>query len=83
MRDTRPKQFLKTYIRKFLKRNDLPPSIVVMLLDRLAALDDAYKVELNMPRRTYTAKTGMGSEEPDEHFDIDAILKRGDDAAKS
>ena len=78
-REDKPTRFLKSFIRTYLKKNrDIPPSIVVMLLDRLALLDGVYKVELN-PRRT-TTKTGSAEteQEPEVEIDIDKMLERGE-----
>jgi hypothetical protein len=75
-RDDRPTVFLKHFIRTYLKKHgsNIPPSIIVMLLDRLALLDGVYKVELN-PRRT-TVKTGSVETDQEPEVDIDDMLKK-------
>jgi hypothetical protein len=77
-REDKPTRFLKNFIRTYLKKNrDIPPSIIVMLLDRLALLDGLYKVELT-PRRTTTGPGKTESEQiPEVEIDIDKMLERG------
>ena len=79
-REDKPTRFLKSFIRTYLKKNrDIPPSIVVMLLDRLALLDGVYKVELT-PRRTTSGPLGKLETEqtPEIEIDIDKMLERGE-----
>jgi hypothetical protein len=77
-REDKPTRFLKNFIRTYLKKNrDIPPSIVVMLLDRLALLDGVYKVELNPRRTTYKTGSVENEQEPEVEIDIDKMLERG------
>jgi hypothetical protein len=83
-REGREPRYIKHYIRDYLDvyRDAIPPSIIVMLLDRLAALDGVYKVELT-PRRTTQGPSAKTETEqiPEIEIDIDKMLERGENAA--